>query len=362
MADQGFQERTEPATPRRRKQAREEGKVARSQEITSAFVLLFGMGTLAVAGPFIFTRMADLVRRLLSQSGQIEMNTGALMGYFKDGVPYVLSIIAPLAGAILIIGLVVNFAQVGFVLSFKPLTPKLDTISPIKGFGRLFSKRSGMELFKSITKIVLIGWIAYLTLKGEIPTLAGMMGSNPMPVFSYAASVALKLGLRIGLAILCLAIIDYAFQRWEMEKSIMMSHKEVEEETRQTEGDPHVKGRIRAQQREIARRRMMDDLKTADVVVTNPTRLAVAIKYDRSNMRSPKIVAKGARLVAKRIREAAREHGIPMVEDPPLARLLFKVEIDSDIPVTLFQTVAELLAHVYKLKAHRSRFVQAAMH
>ena len=333
----------------------------RSQEVTSAFVLLSGMGALAVAGPFIVERLASMMRRLLSQSGEIHLSTGALMGYFTDGIPYVFTIIAPLAGCIMIVGLAVNFAQVGFVLSWKPLTPKLDSISPVRGFTRLFSKQTGMELFKSIAKIVLIGWIAYMTLRSELPTLASMMGGDPLPVFGYTASVALKLGLRIGLAILCLAIIDYAFQRWDYEKSIRMSHKEIEEETRQTEGDPHVKGKIRAQQREIARRRMMDELKTADVVVTNPTRLAVAVKYDRTSMKSPKIVAKGARLVAKRIREAAREHGIPLVEDPPLARLLFKIEIDSEIPVTLFQAVAELLAQVYKLKAKRHRLAAAAM-
>jgi len=353
MADQGFQERTEPATPKRRKQAREDGKVARSQEITSAFVLLFGMSALAVAGPFILRRLSDLVQGLLSQSGQIDINSGALMGYFIDGMPYIFSIIAPLAGCIIIIGLLSNFAQVGFVLSWKPLAPKLSTISPASGFSRLFSKRSAMELFKSITKIILIGAIAYATLKNEIPTLASMMGSEPLPIFGYAATVVLKLGLRIGLAILCLALIDYGFQRWDFEKSIMMSHKELEEETRQTEGDPHVKARIRTAQREAARNRMMQEVKNADVVVTNPTRLAVAICYDKETMRAPKIVAKGARLVAKRIRELARENEVPIVEDPPLARLLFKVEIDDEIPMTLFQTIAELLAQVYRLKARR---------
>ncbi len=361
MADQGFQERTEPATPKRRKQAREEGKVARSQEITSAFVLLFGMSSLAVAGPFILRRLSDLVQRLLSQSGQIDINSGVMMGYFNDGIPYVISIVAPVAGCIILIGLLTNFAQVGFVLSWKPLAPKLSAISPVNGFSRLFSKRSTMELFKSITKIVLIGLIAYMTLRKEIPFLASMMGSEPLPIFGYAASVALKLGLRIGLAILCLALIDYGFQRWDLEKSIRMSHKEVEEETRQSEGDPHVKARIRAAQREAARNRMMQEVKNADVVVTNPTRLAIAIKYNKDSMQAPKVIAKGARLVAQKIRELARENNVPIVEDPPLARLLFKVEIDDEIPMTLFQTVAEMLAQIYRLKERRQRQMSGAM-
>lgn len=359
MADEAFQERTEPATQRRRRQAREEGKVARSQELNSAFVLLSGLGLIALAGPFMLTRLGELCRRLIEQSGQIELQPALMVGYFSSGVPYVLMTLAPLAGAILAIGLLINFAQVGFVLSWKPLAPKLDALSPTRGFGRIFSKRGGVELLKSLLKIALIAWIAYLTLRAEIPRLTGMIGSPPLPTFAYAGTVALKLGLRVGLAILLLALFDYGFQRWDYEKGIMMSHKELEEETKQTEGDPHVKARVRAAQREAARRRMMDEVKTADVVVTNPVRLAVAIKYDRETMNAPKVVAKGARLIAKRIRELAREAGIPIVEDPPLARLLFKVDLDQEVPVALFRAVAELLAYVYRMKHRRGRFASA---
>lgn len=356
MADQGFQERTEPATKRRRQQAREDGKVARSQELNSAFVLLSGLGLIALSGRFMLTRLCELCRRLIGQSGQIELHPDLLIGYFSGGMPFILLTLAPVAVALLVIGLLVNFAQVGFVVSWKPLAPKLDALSPARGFGRIFSKRGGVELAKSLLKIALITWIAFLTLRAEIPHLTAMIGSPPLPTFAYAGTVALKLGLRVGLAILILAIFDYGFQRWDYEKEIRMSHKELEEETKQTEGDPHVKARVRATQRELARRRMMEEVKTADVVVTNPTRLAVAIKYDREAMRAPKVVAKGARLIAQRIRELAREAGIPIVEDPPLARLLFKVDLDQEVPLALFRAVAELLAYVYRLKQRRGRF------
>lgn len=360
MPEQQFQERTEPATPRRRRQAREEGKVARSQELGSAFVLLAGMGLMALAGPYMLERLAVIVRQLLGGSGQVELHPDLLPGYFTGGIPYVLLTLAPLAGAVAVVGLAVNFAQVGFVVSWKPLNPKLDAMSPVRGFQRLLGKRGFVELAKALLKVALISSIAYFTLRGEVPRLAGMMGSAPLPMFGYAATIALKLGLRVALAILFLALFDYAYQRWDYEKGIMMSRKELEEETRQTEGDPRVKARIRSVQREMAMRRMMDAVKTADVVVTNPIRYAVALKYDRETMRAPKLVAKGARKMAARIRDLAREHGVPVVEDPPLARLLFKIDVDHEVPVALFRAVAELLAFVYRMKERRNRAANLA--
>jgi len=359
MAEETFQERTEPATLRRREEARREGKVARSQEVNSAFVLLAGLGLLGLAGPLMLDRLADLCRSLLGNSNQITLRADLLVGYFSGGVPYVLLTLAPLAGSVMLIGLLVNVAQVGFVLSWKPLAPKLEMLSPTRGFGRIFSKQGGVELLKSLIKVALISWIAYLTLRQEIPRLTSMFGGDPLPVYGYAAQVTLKLGLRVALAILFLALFDYGFQRWDYEKGIRMSRKEVEEEARQTEGDPHVRGRVRAAQREASRRRMMDAVKDADVVVTNPVRLAVALQYDRETMRAPKVVAKGARLLARRIRELAREHDVPTVEDPPLARLLFKVDVDAEIPLALFRAVAELLAYVYRLKERRGRWAMA---
>lgn len=350
MAESTFQERTEPATPKRRHEARLEGKVARSQEINSALVLLAGLGLLSLAGPFMLERLATLTRHLLAESGSVELRPELLPGYFAGGVPQVLMILAPVALAILVVGLAANLAQVGFVASWKPLAPRFDNLSPTRGFSRIFSKQSFVELLKSILKVALVGGIAWMTLKPEIPRLASLVGESPLPLFGYAATLTLKLGLRVAVALLFLAVADYAFQRWEFEKSIMMSPKELEDEMRQTEGDPRVRARVRSIQRELARRRMMAQVPEADVVVTNPTHLAVALRYDRETMKAPKVVAKGARLLAERIKSVAREHGIPVVEDRPLARLLFKVEIDREIPVALFRAVAELLAYVYRLR------------
>ncbi len=360
MANESFQERTEPATPRRRREARQEGKVARSQELNSAFVLLGIMGLLALAGPTMLQRLAELCRKTLSASGQVELKADLLLGYFTGGAPHVLLTLAPIGVAVVLIGLAINFAQVGFVLTWKPLMPRLGLISPTRGFSRIFSKQGLVELAKSLFKVAVIAAIAYLTLRGEFEQFAAMSGSGrPLDVFAYAASVALKLGLRVALAILALAIFDYAFQRWDYEKGIMMTRKELEEESRQTEGDPHVRARVRSAQRAVAQRRMMQALETADVVVTNPIRLAVALRYDRATMRAPKVVAKGARLMAQKIRDKARDLGVPIVEDPPLARLLYKVGIDTEIPVQLFRAVAEVLAYVYRLKQRRARFAVA---
>jgi len=350
MPEPTFQERTEPATPKRRREARESGKVARSQEVNSALVLLAGLGLLGLAGPFMLTRLMVLTRRLLGSSAEAQLRPELVAGYFGGGVTQVLGILAPVAGAVLLAGLAANFAQVGFVASWKPLAPRLDHLSPARGFARIFSKRSLVELLKSILKVALIAILAWMTLKPEIPRFAAMEGQDPRPMFGYAATVALKLGLRVALALLFLALADYAFQRWEYEKGIMMSPKEVEEELRQSEGDPRIRARVRSVQREMARRRMMARVPTADVVVTNPIHLAVALKYDRETMRAPKVVAKGARLIAERIKEVARASGVPLVEDRPLARMLFKVEVEQEIPVTLFRAVAELLATVYRLR------------
>jgi flagellar biosynthetic protein FlhB len=353
MAEAAFQDRTEPATPRRRRQAREEGKVARSQELNSAFILLAALGLLGVAGPFMIQRIAGLTRSILAATGRVDLRADLLMDYFSQGAPEILLTLAPLAGTVLAVGLLVNFAQVGLVISWKPLTPRLDALSPKRGLGRIFSKRGALELLKSLFKVAVIGAIAYLTLRQEVPRISAQLGTDPISLYGYAATVALKLGLRVALVMIALAVADYAFQRWDYERSIMMSHREVEEELRHTEGDPHVRARVRAAQRELSRRRMMEQVKTADVVVTNPTRIAVALRYERRSMSAPRVVAKGERLLAQRIKDLARKHGVPVVEDRPLARMLVRVALDAEIPATLYRAVAELLAYVYRLKQQR---------
>jgi len=350
MPEAAFHERTEPATPRRRRQAREEGKVARSQEVNSAFILLAGLGLLAAAGPFMLQRLMGLTRAILGGSAQAELRPDLLSSYLSQGLPEILLTVAPLAGTVLLVGLLVNVAQVGLVFSWKPLTPRLDALSPKRGLARIFSKRGAVELLKSLVKVALIGGVAYLTLRDEIPRINALLGADPLPLYGYAAAVVLKLGLRVVLVMIALAIADYAFQRWDYERSIMMSHRELEDELRHTEGDPRVRARVRAVQRAMSRRRMMEKVKTADVVVTNPTRVAVALRYDRQTMKAPKVVAKGERLIAQRIKELARKHGVPIVEDRPLARMLLRVALDAEIPVTLYRAVAELLAYVYRLR------------
>jgi flagellar biosynthetic protein FlhB len=354
MPEESFQERTEQATPRRREEARNQGQAARSAELSSVAILLAGLLALSGLGAYMYRGLAQFTVQMLSDGFTVQLDLANVPSYIMDWAGATTRIAAPLIVVLAAVALLVNFAQVGAVFTAKPLAPKFNRISPLNGIKRLFSGRGLVELVKSLFKIAIIVYITYLTINSEAENYIRFLDLEVGQIFAFSGELVLKLGYRILVALLVLSVLDYAFQRWEFEKSLRMSRQEIKEEFKQQEGDPQVRARIRSLQREMSRRRMMDDVPKADVVVTNPTHIAVALRYDPENMAAPQVVAKGQRLIAEKIKEMARQAGVPLVEDKPLARALFKAaQVGDTIPEELFKAVAQVLAFVYQLKRKR---------
>ena len=351
MPEESFQERTEQATPRRREEARNQGQVARSNELSSVAILLAGLLALSGLGAYMYRGLAEFTVQMLSDGFTIQLDLSNASAYIMDWAGLFAQVCAPLIIVLAVVALLVNFAQVGAIFTAKPLAPKLNRISPLSGVKRLFSGRGLAELAKGLFKIAIITYITYLTILGEAENYLRFLDMEVGQIFAFSGELVLKLGYRILMALLALSVLDYAFQRWEFEKSLRMSRQEIKEEFKQQEGDPQVRARVRSLQREMSRRRMMDDVPKADVVVTNPTHVAIALRYDPENMAAPQVVAKGQRLMAEKIKEMARQAGVPLVEDKPLARALFKAaQVGDTIPDELFKAVAQVLAFVYQLK------------
>lgn len=344
-------ERTERATPRRRQEARRRGSVAKSMEVNSALALLGGTLVLYLLGGHILGGMTGIVREVLAGAGTAKLTPVEVHRYVLAGLEAMGTILGPVLAATIAFGLAANCAQVGVLFSGEPLVPKWERINPAAGFKRVLSKRALFELFKGTFKVAVVGFVVYGVLRGRMDKFLEMADWELEEALGFIASTAFVVLTRSGAVLLLLAVLDYGFQRWEYERNLRMTRQELKEEFRQTEGDPLVKARIRSLQRQLARRRMMQAVPKADVVVTNPTLLAVALMYRPGQMDAPEVVAKGARKLAERIRKIALEHNVPIVEDPPLARLLYRrVEVGQQIPVELYQAVAKVLAYVYKLR------------
>ena len=253
--------------------------------------------------------------------------------------------------ALLLVGTLSQVVQVGFHVSSRPLGPRWDVLDPIQGFGRRFGRRGWVELLKTLFKVAIIGLTAFVTVKADLEDLVPLLGADGGALVERIGLFTLHLGLRVGLALLVLAALDWGYQKWEFEQSIRMTQKELEDEQKQSEGDPQVKSRIRLLQRQMSRNRMIAAVAEADVVITNPIHVAVALKYDRGKMDAPIVVARGLRKMAERIKEEARKHNVPILEDPPLARLLYKeTEVGQAIPASMYKAVAQILAHVWRLR------------
>ncbi len=342
----GDEERTEQATPRRRQEARRRGQVARSAEINSACIFLACVLLLPLVLEYGGLSLLRAFQHALYQAGMMRPNPAMLWG--------AIAVVLPVMGAILIVGVLSNLVQVGVAVSAYPLKPDLNRIDPIKGFQRLFSRRALVELVKALLKFGLISWVAWRTIQSEMPALV-QASRLPMPDALQPMSSALaQVGLRVGILWLVLALLDYLYQRYEHEKSIRMSRYELKEEYKQSEGDPFVRQRIRERMQRLSRQRMLQEVRRADVVVTNPVTYAVALRYDRTQMNAPRVVAKGRGWLAQRIRQEALKWHVPIVPNPPLARSLYaQVEVGQEIPSTLYQAVAEVLAYVYRLRQAR---------
>lgn len=355
MAEQdNGQDRTEEATPRRREQAREKGQVPRSRELTTTALLLGGCAGLVLFSGFMLEGLLAIFRTgfaidrqliFLADGGLVQM--GRL---FKEAA----WVVAPICAILFLLAGLMPVVLGGWSFSLEAIAPKLSKLDPIKGLGRLFGPKGLMELLKALAKFLLVGSVAFLVLRSELDALLTLSTRSLESAIADTAWLAALTLLGVSAATALVAAIDVPFQLWQHNKQLRMTRQEIRDEFKETEGRPEVKAKIRQLQREMAQQRMMEAVPNADVVVTNPTHYAVALKYE-AHRGAPRVVAKGKDLVAKAIRDKAEEHGVPRLELPPLARALFShSRLDQEIPPALYLAVAQVLAYVYRLRTARS--------
>ena len=355
MAEDSDLEKTEPASPRRLEQAREEGQVPQSRELSAFFVLMAGAGTLWVTGYWLAQRIGGAVSRGLTFDRDEAFDTAALPALLLHQAGEALATLGPLLLILVVAALAGPFMLGGLNFSSKALTPDWTRLDPLKGFGRMLSMQSVGELVKGILKALLVGSVVVWVVLHEKDHIFALMG-QPLEagLQSMGRTILFSTLVIVGSMFLIVAA-DVPFQLWQYYKKLRMTKEEVRKEMKELEGDPQLKARIRSQQREMARRRMMAAVPKAQVVVTNPTHFAVALAYDEK-MPAPRVVAKGRGVIAQRIRDIAQEHGVPLLEAPPLARALYAhTEIDDIIPAALYRAVAEVMAYVYQLNAYLAR-------
>ncbi len=354
MAEESFQERTEQATPKRREEARKKGQVAKSRELASVAVLLSGLFTLSWGSTFFYHHITDTLSYYLERFPGLEITSDNIDGLAMLAMKQFALMLVPLFLVLCAVAILSNYLQVGGLLSLEAIKPQASKISPLQGLKRLFSLQAMVEFMKSLLKLTIVGWIAYDTVRDETMNLLPLLDKEPIQILQYMGGVSFSLFLKTCMVMVILATLDFLFQKWEFEKNLRMTKQEVKEEFKQTEGDPHTKSRIRSIQREMAQKRMMAEVPKADVVITNPTHLAVALKYEAGRMEAPMVIAKGAGVIAEKIREIAKKNNVPVIENKPLAQSLYKL-VDMGKPITenLYQAVAEVLAYVYRLKSKK---------
>ncbi len=352
MAEEGPTggERTEAPSAKRREDFRKKGQVAQSKEVQTAalftIVLLFWIFYM----PVFWRGLMNLIKAFFQGISNFEATDASTIALAWFITQKSIILLAPLFILVLLIGFFSSFLQIGWLLTAKPLTPDFSKLDPIKGMGRFVSRKSFVELLKSLTKVALIAWVGYSTILGKFSEALLLADTTIVMTATFLAKTAALILAKICAILILIAFIDFLFVRWEMEEKMKMTKQEQKEEYKEMEGDPHVKAQIRSIQQEMARKRMMAEVPTADVVVTNPTHISVALKYSPDEMAAPVILAKGSDFIAMKIREIAREHKVPIIENPPVARLLHKLDLGDPVPEEMFRAVAEILAHVYSLK------------
>lgn len=342
-----------PATPRRKEEARKKGQVFKSQEAISAFMLMGLVAVLKYWLPNMLQRMEQLFPYVFGLSSEwTERSVASLMvNILWLGI----QIMAPIFATGLMVALLANYIQVGILFTGEPMKPQLSRVSLIAGAKRMFGVKAWVELAKSLTKVILIGYFVYASVRDRIQIYPALQQLDVGQSAIFISQALKELAWKISISFMGIAALDYLYQRWEYEKNLKMSHEELKQEFKQTEGNPELKSEIKKRQKAMAMSRMMQDMKKADVVVTNPTHFAVALRYDQSVQKAPYVVAKGQDQVALRMRELAKEYDLVIMENKPLARALYaQVEIGQGIPADLYKAVAEVLAFVYRLKKRKS--------
>ncbi|MDY0191444.1 MAG: flagellar biosynthesis protein FlhB [Desulfuromonas sp.] len=353
MAEESGQERTEEATSKRRNDFRKKGQVAQSKEVNTAALLAVSILLWYFYGAKFWSQLSWMSRYVWEQSGTYAVTSQSVVQMLGFTLSKGAILLAPLFLMVLVVGFLSSYLQIGWLFTTDPLMPDLSKMNPIKGAARFISKRSLVELLKSLAKVSLVGFVAYKTVFNEFEDALYLVDMEIIDTLSYVGSVALSVLFKSCGVMLLLALIDFMFVRWEMDEKMKMTKQEQREEFKESEGDPQLKARVRALQQSMARNRMMAEVPKADVVITNPTHLSIAISYEQGKMDAPIVVAKGADNMAMKIREIARENSVPLVENVVVARALYKVDLGSVVPEQMFKAVAEILAYVYSLKKRR---------
>lgn len=356
MAVQQSGEKTEKATPKRKREAREKGQVFKSIEVISAFSLLAMFGVLSVFGGMIIDNAKSIMSYFFSQPAPETLTATQVARNATDAVILFLKVVAPIFAGAFLCSLLFNVAQVGFVFSTKALMPKFERISIGAGFKRIFSKRTIIELAKSILKLAILGFVAFSEYQSHVKEFPQLMGEDIASSAAAFFKMLLSLAFKLGIAFAVFAPFDYIYQRWKHNKDMMMTKQEVREEYKLTEGNPQIKARIAQKQKQMSRTRMIQAVSYADVIITNPTHYAIALEYKEDKMKAPVVIAKGVDYLAQKIKERAKELNIEMVENRPLAQsLYFFCDVGDEVPENMYKAVAEILAYVYRLKGKVAR-------
>ncbi len=355
MAEESDLEKSEAASPRRLEKAREEGQIARSRELGTFMMLAAGVGAIWMGGGAIYRGLSGVLRNGLGFDQRVVADPGVMVELAVNGFGHALMVILPIFGLLAVIAVLSSVLLGGIVISGKPLSPNFSKLSLFAGLKRMFSAQTVVELIKALAKALLVGGVAVWIIWRYHDDMLGLMHVAPPAALTKALSLVAMCCAFIVASLMVIVMLDVPWQIWSHLKKLRMSKEDVRQEHKESEGDPHTKARIRQQQRQAARRRMMSEVPGADVVVTNPTHYAVALKYEEDKNGAPRVLAKGTGLIALKIRELAAEHRIPTLEAPPLARALYQhVELGKEIPAELYTAVAEVLAWVFQLRSWRS--------
>jgi flagellar biosynthesis protein FliR/FlhB len=347
-------DKTEEATPHKMSEAKKKGQVAKSKDVSLALTLLASTLVLNILSKYSVKSLGEDIISFFNNFLNMNLSYGNLQNLLITVLYRMAIIILPMILPIMIMGILANFLQTGFILTKDTIKPDLSKLNPINGFKRMFSVRTAVELVKDIFLVTVIGYIGYSYVKSNFNDMLNMGNLTFSAMMDFIASIIKGAFFKITLIMMVIAIVDFIFQKLQFKKDMKMTKQEVKEEFKQEEGDPEIKGKIKQKQRELAMRRMMQQVPNATVVVTNPTHIAVALMYNEKDAEAPKVVAKGADYVAIKIKEKAKESNVPIIENKPLARLIYdEVELDSEIPVDMYQAVAEILAVVFKLNSRK---------
>lgn len=350
MANETGAEKSLPASAQKKQRAREQGNVARSQDLSSGLALLAALLGLWLLAGLMWRGMLQAMHHYFANTLEVLPTVDAMAFINWQAIWFTAVSVLPFMVLMAVVGVGANVLQIGFLATAQPLQPKFDRLNPISGMRRFFSMRIVIELVKSILKLVVITAIVWYGIRNRFGEVLFTMHLTPDGLAWAVSSLVVAIWWRVVLAMLVLGVLDFGVQRWMHERELRMTVQEARDEAKQLEGDPRIKQRIRSIQRQMAMQRMMAEVPTADVIITNPTTFAVALRYDVRTMSAPTVVAKGARLIAERIRDIAVEHDVPIVQKPGLARTLFNtVEVGRTVPESLFVAVAEVLAFVYEV-------------